>query len=212
MPDTVTTLHEGGGRRGPPRGSWPRSSRVLSCPRRAPLDFGRVLESVAGFLEKEGFSYALAGAVGLQTFGLARLTQDLDVVTQFEAQPALIGFMESLGYETLYASAGYSNHLHADPDLGRVDFIYVQGHTSQVLFAGCRRTRAPGARDVLVPRPEHLAAMKVQAMKNDPRRRLQDMADVQFLLGLPGVDREEVKGFFERAGLQEAYREIERHL
>jgi hypothetical protein len=39
---------------------------------------------------------------------------------------------------------------------------------------------------LLVPRPEHLAAMKVQAMKNDPSRTFQDLADIQALLSLPG--------------------------
>ena len=35
----------------------------------------------------------------------------------------LVAFLESLGYETLYRSAGYSNHVHALPDLGRLDFV-----------------------------------------------------------------------------------------
>jgi hypothetical protein len=61
-----------------------------------------------------------------------------------------------------------------------------------------------------VPRPEHLAAMKVQAMKNDPRRRLRELADIQFLLGLPGVDAREIRGYFERAGLLDRYDELDR--
>jgi len=56
-----------------------------------------------------------------------------------------------------------------------------------------------------VPRAEHLAAMKVQAMRNDPSRLMQDLADVQYLLRLPGTDRAEVRGYFEKAGLAEWY-------
>jgi hypothetical protein len=67
-----------------------------------------------------------------------------------------------------------------------------------------------GEHRVPVPRPEHLAAMKVHAMKNDPARTLQDMADIQFLLRLPGIDEAEVRAYFEAAGLLERYREIER--
>ena len=47
-------------------------------------------------------------------------------------------------------------------------------------------------------------------MKNDPSRALQEMADIQFLLRLPGVDTEEIRGYFARSGLLERYREIER--
>lgn len=62
---------------------------------------------------------------------------------------------------------------------------------------------------VPVPRPEHLVAMKVVAMKNDPTRTFQDMADIRFLAGLQGVDREEIRSQFEKHGLLERYRELE---
>jgi hypothetical protein len=61
-----------------------------------------------------------------------------------------------------------------------------------------------------VPRPEHLAAMKVQAMKNDPERTLREMADIQFLLSLPDIDEVEIRGYFERSGLLDRYHEIKR--
>ena len=43
--------------------------------------------------------------------------------------------------------------------------------------------------------------MKVQAMKNDPSRTFRDLADIQALLELPGVDENEVRGYFQRHGL-----------
>ena len=63
---------------------------------------------------------------------------------------------------------------------------------------------------VPVPRPEHLITMKVHAMKNDPSRTLRDMADIQFLLSLPGIDEAEVRAYFEQSGLLERYRDIKR--
>jgi hypothetical protein len=47
-------------------------------------------------------------------------------------------------------------------------------------------------------------------MKNDPSRALQEMADLQFLLQLPGIDEGQVRAYFERAGLLAGYREIKR--
>jgi hypothetical protein len=52
--------------------------------------------------------------------------------------------------------------------------------------------------------------MKGHAMKNDPARTLQDLADIRFLLGLPGVDEDEVPGYFERAGLSDRFDELKR--
>jgi hypothetical protein len=174
------------------------------------VDFARVLDTMADFFERSRHRYAVAGAFALHAYGLSRGTFDLDFVTQAEAQVDLVVFLESLGYETLYRSAGYSNHLHAMPELGRVDIIYVAGETSERLFREARSMPGPGGRSIPVPRPEHLAAMKVQAMKNDPQRTHHDLDDIRFLLGLPGVDEAAVRGYFERAGLIGRYEELNR--
>ncbi len=143
--------------------------------------------------------------MALHAYGQSRATFDLDLVTVTAAQEPLVGLLAELGYETLHVSPGYSNHQHADPDWGGLDFIYVDGETAQRFFPACTRRLRLGQRDALVPRAEHLAAMKVQAMRNDPSRLLQDLADVQYLLRLPGTDSTEVRGYFERAGLLEWY-------
>jgi len=63
-----------------------------------------------------------------------------------------------------------------------------------------------------VPSPEHLAAMKVLAIKNDPSRTFQDLADIRFLLAHGGADRRVVRSYFERHGLLERYLDVERTL
>ena len=60
------------------------------------------------------------------------------------------------------------------------------------------------------PAEESIAWTLVHAMKNDPSRTLQEMADIQFLLSLPDVDDEDVRSYFERSGLLERYLEIKR--
>ncbi len=174
------------------------------------MDHARVLDTIAEWFERQGFPFAVVGALALHAYGSTRATVDLDFVTASAAQSGLVGHLEGLGYETLHVSSGYSNHLHADPAWGRVDFVYVDGRTSELLFAGCRDRLTLGGRPLLVPRPEHVAAMKVQAMKNDPSRTLKEMADLQFLLRLPELDEDEVRGYFERSGLRDRYDELKR--
>ena len=48
------------------------------------------------------------------------------------------------------------------------------------------------------------------AMKNDPSRALQDMADIQFLSNLPGVDRKEIRNYFERHGMKDRFNDLEK--
>jgi len=176
------------------------------------MDFSKVVDTITEYLEGEGISFALAGAFALQAYGLSRATVDLDFVVDAAARERLVGYLESLGYETLHKSVGFSNHLHSDPSLGRVDFIYVSGETSRRIFAGKGGVLRFGERELPVPRPEHLIAMKVHAMKNDPGRSLQEMADIRFLLQRPGVDENEVREYFEKAGLGDRYDEIRRTL
>lgn len=176
------------------------------------VDFGRAFDNVASFLEGRGFPLALIGGLALHAYGISRATFDLDLVTVREAQDSLVRFLETEGYETLYRSEGFSNHLGRGPEGDRLDFVYVDPETSRKLFPACQPRLELGSRTALVPRPEHLVAMKVQAMKNDPKRALQDMADVQELLRLPGVDLEEARGYFMRAGLHEEFDAIQRRL
>jgi len=160
---------------------------------------------VARLLDEHAFPHAVVGALGLHAYGHSRATFDLDLVTVQAAQPSLVRALEGLGYETLHVSAGYSNHQHADPDWGGLDVIYVDEETAGLLFPRCSRTLRLGSRDAPVPRAEHLAAMKVRAMRNDPSRLVQDLADVQHLLRLPETDRAEVRGYFEKAGMRDWY-------
>jgi hypothetical protein len=172
------------------------------------VDFAAELSAVHAFLGARGFRSAVIGGVALAAYGHPRMTLDLDVVTETAAQDAVVEFMESRGFTTLHRSSGYSNHRHPERRHGRVDFMYVRGRTSELLFGAVRHLPGPGGVTMAVPRPEHLIAMKVQAMKDAPERTWQDLVDIGYLLRLPEVDHAEVRGHFARAGLDDKWREL----
>ena len=172
------------------------------------VDFARELDLVERFLTERGCRSAVIGGIALAAYGHARMTLDLDLVTDAAAQETLIPFMESQGFETLHRSPGYSNHRHPDRNRGRVDFMYVRGDTAAKLFASAKALPGPGGRSILVPKPEHLIAMKVQAIKDDPERTWQDLVDIAYLLRLEGVNRDDVRRYFEAAGLMDRWHEL----
>jgi hypothetical protein len=172
------------------------------------VDFAGEFEAVREFLGRTEFRVAVIGGVALGAYGNPRMTLDLDVVTEASAQEPLIAFMESQGFATLHRSSGYSNHRH--PQRGRVDFMYVRDQTADRLFSSTTELPGPGGRSIPVPRPEHLIAMKVQAMRDAPERALQDLVDIAYLLQLDGVDRDEARGYFTRAGLEDRWDELTR--
>jgi len=168
-----------------------------------------LLEHLIGFLAEQKIDFALIGAFALQAYGYVRATQDMDFVVREEGQERVIGFLESLGYQTLYRSKGFSNHLHPLTSLGRIDLVYVAGETADAIFSG---TRQIPIFDVSVPvvRPEHLVALKIFAMKNDPGRSFREMADIQQLLKHTEIDMDEIRGYFEKYGQMEKFYELTR--
>lgn len=169
-----------------------------------------MLGAVSGFLEEKGIRYAVIGGVALASYGFFRQTVDFDFVVEASVREDLIGFMESRGYKTLRQASGYSSHDHPDQAWGRVDFMYVNEQTSEQIFGSRRFGPGPRGVQIPLPKPEHLIAMKILAIKNDPSRASQDMVDIRRLLTLPGVDHQEVRGYFERHGMGERFDEAER--
>jgi hypothetical protein len=183
---------------------------MVLVPQSQAVDFAHELDVVGGFLATGRFRVAVIGGVALAAYGHPRMTLDLDVVTEAAAQEALVALMEEQGFVTLHRSLGYSNHRHPDRNRGRVDFMYVRGTTADTLFASAKELPGPGGRSILVPKPEHLIAMKVQAMKDAPDRTWQDLVDIAYLFRLDGVNHDEVRQYFESAGLVERWHELTR--
>ncbi len=173
------------------------------------MDVSRVLGLLRPFFESREEPYALAGGLALLAYGAPRATFDVDLLARAGSRDALVAFLENRGFATLSATPGFSNHQHQEPALGRLDVIYVGGATADAVFAGCStRSIAPSV-EAPVPRAEHLVAMKAQAFAKDGTR-YSDLADLQFLLALPGLDLEEARGYFESAGIAEYFERLRR--
>ena len=151
--------------------------------------------------------FALCGGLAMAAYGLGRLTFDLDLVADAAAQDGLIAFLEREGYETLYRSAGFSNHRHPSDELGCVDMVWIAGPTAEYVFSAVRAVPGPGGRSWPVVCPEHLAAMKVHALDQDPTR-IQDLGDIRYILGLPNVDREAIRAQFARRHMEGRFDEL----
>jgi len=169
------------------------------------MRFDEVLRTFAVAFDREGIRYAIAGGLAIHAWGRSRSTQDIDFVVDGAERLRVIAVAESLGYATLQANEGYSNHEHPLADFGRVDFIYVYGATADKLFEGSSSRPIAGDVSVPVPRAEHLVAMKVMAMKNNHMRVLIDAPDVSYLMSLPGIDLVEIRDYFARHGLLKIY-------
>lgn len=175
------------------------------------MKFDDVLRSWKEWFESENVRYAVAGGLAIHAWGRSRSTQDVDFIVDSAYAKQIRTHAEELGYRTLHVSDGYSNHEHPSEPLGRIDFIYVQGSTSDQLFAAAAPRLIVENVSLPVPRPEHLIAMKVAAIKNAPRRIPIDAPDIEYLLSLPDIDRAQVREYFAKHDLLGLLNAIERY-
>lgn len=164
------------------------------------MDVAAVLDELEALVAAQGERLCVVGALALAAWGRPRFTADVDILTTVGCRERLVASLESRGYETLHVSQGFSNHLHADPSQGRVDVLYVDAATAAGVFAAASPRLELAGRRHLVPAPEHLVALKLHAIRNDPGRLLRDLADVDLLMTLPELDVEAVRPYFEQAG------------
>ena len=162
------------------------------------MKFRDVLNLLSNFFHEHEVDHALIGAFALNAYGYMRATGDIDFIVRREDQGKIITYLDSLGFETLHRSTGYSNHVHKLSGLGRIDFVYVTGRTADAIFIEAREMPVLGRPAIPVVKPEHLVALKVFAIKNDPSRRLREMADIEHLLRLPEVNMVEIREYFEK--------------
>jgi hypothetical protein len=172
------------------------------------MNFKGVLQTLVETFMKEKIDYALIGAFALSAYGYVRATQDVDFIVRSKDQGRIVLFLESLGFETIYRSTGYSNHVHPLSGLGRIDFVYVKGETAEQVFQTAKELPVLGDLRLRVAGVEHIVALKVFAMKNDPERVLREMADIQCLLRQTGLDPRVVRRYFEKYDQMERYYDI----
>ncbi len=159
------------------------------------MSIRRQFELVTGFLEKQQIPYAVTGAFAMYAYGFTRATKDIDFVVHIDAQESIVSFMESLGFETYHCSSGFSNHILSVGSV-RIDFVYLDGETAETIFSSTSERLVIQDLKLPVILPEHLIAMKLHAIGNNPDRKLRDLADIKEIIRVAKPELESVRNLF----------------
>jgi len=150
------------------------------------MDFARVIREVVVPLESAGVNYALIGGFAMALHGLLRATMDLDFLVMLEDLPAADALLGSKGYQRVFRSDNVSHYESPDLQWGRIDILHAfRGPSLGMLKRAVRLEVMPGA-SLRVARVEDLVGLKVQALKNDPRRADADWADIRLMVAAAG--------------------------
>ena len=159
------------------------------------------------FFNREQMDYAVIGAFALYAYGYTRATRDIDFITRSRFQGKIISYLDSQDFETLQRSEAFSNHLYPAGSI-RIDLMYVDGNTAEILFRDARKIKIFENLQLPVVSPEHLIALKLFAVANDPQRKYKEFADIKELCKLTKINRLEIKKYFEKYNLEAYYEEI----
>ncbi|HUI92938.1 MAG TPA: nucleotidyl transferase AbiEii/AbiGii toxin family protein [Chitinivibrionales bacterium] len=171
------------------------------------MELKPVFEAIARFFEKEKIDYGIIGAYALFSYGYVRATRDMDFITRKENTGKITRFLESLGFNTAFSSEAFSNFLHP-VNAVRVDVMYVEGDTADVIFKATERRLVFKDLELPVVSPEHLIAMKLFSAQSNPDRKFKDLSDVKEILRHTQCNKDVVRDYFIKYGQQAYYREI----
>lgn len=151
------------------------------------------------------------GAHALVALGFVRNTLDLDLLVPERTRSGWLDLLRHLGYRFFHGIAAFAQFEPARPDGMPVDLMFVDDATWQKLAAGATEADFGGVR-ALVPRPEHLVALKLHAAMSPTRSKPEsDWEDIKQIVRLGGLDPkdESFRALILRYGGQDGLARIE---
>ncbi|MDA8241183.1 MAG: nucleotidyl transferase AbiEii/AbiGii toxin family protein [Nitrospiraceae bacterium] len=175
------------------------------------MDFKIVFSKLLTAFEEQDVRYALMGGFAMGLWGVARSTVDLDFLVRREDMPKVDKIMAGMGYELRHHSENVSQYVSPLRVMGEVDFLHAFREASvEMLKRAADKKIFNGSLTVRTLRPEDLIGLKLQAIKNNPQREGNDMADIRTLIQSQktGLDWELVRGYCEILKMQDVFEEL----
>lgn len=173
------------------------------------MEYKKVLAAILAELEKHNIPYAIVGAVAMGFWGVRRDTVDIDILVKAADREKVIAFMKGIGYDHMIASNFADQFGHLMKEMGLVDFLYTKREQGIIedgkIFKGINKDI-----DVRVAMPEDLIGLKLDAIKNNPKRGIQDWADIQAIVEVLGdnLDWTKIRNYCKLLDVEEVYEKI----
>ena len=170
------------------------------------MDFELVLKTLMAEFSRHEIRCAAIGGFALGVLGAPRQTLDLDFLVHRDDLPKLDRSLTALGYSRVFQSENVSQYRHSEVAWGSVDFVHAFRKISLAMLDRAKDYPAFGGKQSLrTAQPEDIIGLKVQALSNDPERRVQEQSDIERLMGRYGnrLDWDRIQEFYDVFGIGE---------
>jgi predicted nucleotidyltransferase len=172
------------------------------------MKFDEIFHIVSQVAKKEKISCLLIGGFAINYYKVTRQTLDVDFLITPEGFEKIKPVLKQAGYREEFVRDVFARLGHKEKDRMDLDFLFVDRETLRKMIRSGKKIKLAGE-EFYIPSLEHLLALKLHAMKNNPNQRLfKDLPDVLNLIQLNRVDYKTRK--FEKLCLKYADEKIYR--
>jgi len=171
------------------------------------MNYQSVFHLLSDISKKTGIDLVLIGGFAVNYYKYTRQTVDADFLIREQDFRKILGLLEATGYKKDYSQEAFArltstkNLLLLD-----IDFMFVDEETFAKIIKESQKTSIAGC-EFMVPSLEHLIALKLHAVKYNPKIRLaKDVPDIINLIRINKLDAKNAK--FKELCLKYATEEI----
>ncbi len=172
------------------------------------MEFKKIMTELLLELDKRHIPYAIVGAVAMGFWGVRRDTMDIDFLVKAADREKILALMKGFGYDHAVSSNFADQFVHFIRTMGSVDFLYTKKEKG--IIESSTTFRGLDGKEIHVALPEDIIGMKLEGIRNNPKREMKDWADIQSIVELLGddLDWEKIKGYCKITGMKDGYDKI----
>ena len=174
------------------------------------MKYPTVFHLISALSKKENVSCVLIGGFAVNYYKVTRQTADVDFLITKEDFDKIVGLLEEAGFKQDYTQEVFARLKSNTPYLMDLDFMFVDKETLEKIIKEAKLINIAGEK-FLVPSLNHLIALKLHAIKYNPKiHEFKDLLDIIELIKVNKVNikTNEFKNLCLKFGTEELYHKI----
>ena len=174
------------------------------------MKYPTVFHLILAVFSKKGISGVLIGGFAVNYYKVTRQTADVDFLITKEDFEKVLPLLEKEGYKKDYVHEVFVRLRNEGMYLMDLDFMFVDKETLDKIINDGKKISV-AEQKFIVPSLNHLIALKLHAIKYNPKiREYKDLSDIVELIKVNKikVDNNEFKNLCFKYGTEELYHKI----
>lgn len=169
-----------------------------------------IFHLISSVCKNKNVSCVLIGGFALNHYKVSRQTADVDFLITNDDYKKIAPLLEEEGYEQEYVQEVFVRFTAQKSNLMNLDFMFVDKQTLDAIIHDGKEVIV-AEQKCIVPSVHHLIALKLHAIKNNPKaREFKDFLDIGDLIRTNKIDinDSEFKNLCLQYGTEELYKKI----